>query len=57
MNLDMEPDILAELDAQLERGEYNSGALCSYGCPAGSVLFFAEATIHAGPVWRSESIY
>ena len=55
MSLDMEPSILAELDAQLERGEYNSGALCSYGCPAGSVLFFAEATIHAGPVWRSDT--
>jgi hypothetical protein len=55
MNLDMEPSILAELDAQLERGEYNSGSLCSYSCPAGSVLFFAEATIHAGPTWRSET--
>ena len=55
MNLDMEPAMLAELDAQLERGDYNSGALCSYSCPAGSVLFFAEATYHAGPTWRSDT--
>ena len=48
MNLEMDPCLLEQLDEQLDRGEYNSGALCSYGCPAGSVLFFAEATYHAG---------
>ena len=41
MNLDMEPSVLEELDSQLDRGEYDSGALCSYSCPAGSVLFFS----------------